>query len=210
MFDWLKKKKIPSTQRKAPEVLGLRLGGAIGLDDLKFRLIEPHLTIDGAARTQMIQAVGEIELDDQTRLLRFYTDDEGYLQVLQNGKTDADVVEVKLVYFYETKPIDSEKQWEYWLDTELVLPDRKLDEHVFHKVWENERPVAMTEKTWFEDGTSDTTDQFVMVYERGIDSELFEGLQVIAEEKIGKNQMERSVVFSTSIDMSPTDFTVIG
>lgn len=210
MFDWFKKKQPQAVQCDIPEVLGLRLGGAIELDDLKFRLIEPQLTIEGASRTQLIKAVGEVNLDGQTRLLRFYTDDDGYIQVLQNGKTDADVVEVKLVYFYETKPIDSDKLWDNWLATELVLPNRKLDDYEFYKAWENDRPVAMTEKTWFEDKTSSETDQFVMVYEREIDSELFEGLQVIAEEKIVNNQADRSVVFSTSIDMSPTDFKVIG
>lgn len=210
MFGWFKKKEQQPSSPKAPEVLGLRLGGAIELDDLKFRLIEEDLTIEGAARTQLIKAVGEVELDGQTRLLRFYTDDDGYFQVLQNGKTDADVVEVKLVYFYETKPIDSDKQWEYWLATELVMPNKTLDEQTFYKVWENERPVAMTEKTWFEDGSISETDQFAMVYEREINSELFEGLQIIAEEKIENNQAQRSVVFSTSIDVSPTDFRVIG
>ncbi|UGA55337.1 YjfK family protein [Vibrio sp. VB16] len=210
MFDWFKKKEQQPEALSAPEVLGMRLGGAIELDDLKFRLIEEYLTIEGAARTQLIKAVGEVKLDGQTRLLRFYTDDDGYFQVLQNGKTDADVTEVKLVYFYETKPVDSDKQWEHWLATELVLPNKKLDEYTFYKAWDNERPVAMTEKTWFEDGSVTETDQFAMVYEREINSELFEGLQIIAEEKIENNQTQRSVVFSTSIDVSPTDFRIIG
>ncbi|MDB1124767.1 YjfK family protein [Vibrio algarum] len=210
MFGWFKKKEQQPQKPSSPEVLGLRLGGAIELDDLKFRLIEEYLTIEGAARTQLIKAVGEVELDGQTRLLRFYTDDDGYFQVLQNGKSDADVAEVKLVYFYETKPIDSDKQWEHWLASELVKPNKILDEQTFYKVWENERPVAMTEKTWFEDGSVSETDQFAMVYEREINPELFEGLQIIAEEKIENNQPQRSVVFSTSIDVSPTDFRVIG
>ncbi len=210
MFDWFKKKESQPETSKIPEVLGLRLGGAIELDDLKFRLIEEQLTIEGAARTQLIKAVGEVTLDSQTRVLRFYTDDDGYFQVLQNGHTDEGVIEVKLVYFYETKPIDSDAAWEQWLETELMLPTRELDGQVFDKVWENERPVAMTEKTWFEDGSASETDQFAMVYEREAGEDLFEGLQVIAEEKIENNQIERSVVFSTSVDVSPTDFRVVG
>ncbi|MHA2936694.1 YjfK family protein [Vibrio sp. RC27] len=210
MFDWLKKKEQKTQPESAPEVLGMRLGGAIELDDLKFRLIEDSLTIEGAARTQLIKAVGVVELDGQTRLLRYYTDDDGYFQVLQNGTTDADIVEVKLVYFYETKPIDTDTQWEAWLSTHLVAANQSLDDQVFYKAWDNERPVAMTEKTWFEDGSISATDQFAMVYEREITPELFEGLQVIAEEKVENNQLQRSIVLSTSIDVSPTDFRVIG
>ncbi|WP_413285107.1 YjfK family protein [Vibrio sp. MA40-2] len=209
MFDWFKKKQQAEPVR-SPEVLGFRLGGAVELDDLKFRLIEPDLTIEGAARTQLIKAVGQVELDQQTRLLRFYTDDDGYFQVLQNGTTDADVMEVKLVYFYQTKPIDTEQQWENWLATELLLANQMLDGQEFYKAWDNERPVAMTEKTWFEDGSVSETDQFVMVYEREINAELFEGLQLIAEEKLENNQLQRSVVFSTSVDVSPTDFNIVG
>ena len=210
MFDWFKKKKQQIEPVRSPEVLGLRLGGAIELDDLKFRLIEPDLTIEGATRTQLIKAVGLVELDEQTRLLRFYTDDDGYFQVLQNGSTDADVIEVKLVYFYQTKPIDTEQQWEHWLTKELLLPNQTLDGETFYKAWDNERPVAMTEKTWFEDGSMSETDQFVMVYERQINDELFEGLHIFAEEKLENNQLQRSIVFSTSIDVSPTDFNIVG
>ncbi len=210
MFDFFKKKTEQKEKPTAPEVLGLRLGGAFKLDDLKFRLIEDKLTIDGAARTQLIQAVGEVELDSQTRLLRFYTDDDGYIQVLQAGHSEADVMEVKLVYFYETLPVDTDKSWDRWLATDLVLPERTLADNTFYKAWDNERPVAMTEKTWLEDGSTSETDQFTMVYERQIDDDLFENLFVIGEEKIEGNQAQRSIVLSTSIDLSPTDFSVIG
>ncbi len=210
MFDWFKKKEPQPETPNVPEVLGLRLGGAVELDDLKFRLIEEQLTIEGAARTQLINAVGEVTLDSQTRVLRFYTDDDGYFQVLQNGRTDEGVMEVKLVYFYETKPVDTDAAWEQWLEKDLLLPTRDLDGQTFEKVWENERPVAMTEKTWLEDGSVSETDQFVMVYEREAGPDLYEGLQVIAEEKIENNQAERSVVLSTSVDVSPTDFRVVG
>ncbi len=57
MFDWFKKKKTPETPLPhSPEILGLRLGGAFELDDLKLRLIEPDLIIEGAARTPAHQS----------------------------------------------------------------------------------------------------------------------------------------------------------
>ncbi|MDX1303051.1 YjfK family protein [Photobacterium sp.] len=211
MFDWLKKKTTPEKPiQQAPEILGLRLGGAFELDDLKLRLIEPDLVIEGASRTQLIKAVGEVQLDEQTRLLRYYTDDDGFIQVLTHGQTEADVSEVKLYYFYDTKPIDTESEWKHLLHNQIVQPTWELEGHTFEKVWDNSRPVAMTEKTWLENGSISETDQFVMIYEREIGNDIFECLLVAGEEKIIHNRPERSLATSTGINLAPTDFKLIG
>ncbi|WP_036830364.1 DUF2491 family protein, partial [Photobacterium sanctipauli] len=144
----------------------------------KLRLIEPDLIIEGAARTQLIKAVGEVKLDEQTRLLRYYTDDDGFIQVLLHGESEADISEVKLYYFYETKPIDSQDQWQQLLDNTLVQDNWQLEGHDFAKAWDNTRPVAMTEKTWHENGKVSETDQFVMIYEREAADNQFEFLLV--------------------------------
>ncbi|MBW3698437.1 DUF2491 family protein [Vibrio sp. T187] len=210
MFGWFKKQKAEEVQKPvAPEVLGLRLGGAFELDDLRLKIIEPSLTIEGASRTQIIKAVGEVKLDNQSRLVRFYTDDEGYVQILQNGTSEADIVEVKLWYFYESKPIDTDKQWEELLATGVVQPSQTLEGNQFEKVWENVRPVPMTETTWDQSGNITKTDQFVMVYEREAQDDLFESLVVSAEEIVVNNQLERCVVTSTGINLTPTDFALI-
>ncbi|MGF1685122.1 YjfK family protein [Photobacterium japonica] len=211
MFDWFKKKTTtPPPADTGPECLGLRLGGAFELDDLKLKIIEPLLTIEGAARTQLIKAVGEVQLDEQTRILRYYTDDDGFIQILTHGPSEADISEVKLYYFYESRPIDSDAQWQQLLDKQIVQPQWTLDDQTFDKVWDNDRPVAMTEKTWLENGTITQTDQFVMIYDRDCGDEQFESLLVAGEEKIYHNQAERCLALSTGFDLSPTDFTLIG
>ena len=211
MFDWFKKKKTPEdTAPKPPEILGLRLGGAFELDDLKLRLIEPDLVIEGAARTQLIKAVGEVQLDEQTRLLRYYTDDDGFIQVLTHGQTEADIGEVKLFYFYDTKPIDTDAEWEHLLQNQIVRPTWELEGYTFDKVWDNSRPVAMTETTWLENGAISETDQFVMVYERDVGNDIFESVFVAGEEKIVNNRAEHCLATSTGFNLSPTDFRLIG
>ncbi|MEL6117378.1 YjfK family protein [Photobacterium sp. SP02] len=211
MFDWLKKRKqAATTEPAAPEIIGLRLGGAFELDDLKLRLTEPSLMIEGAARTQLIQAVGEVWLDEQTRLIRYYTDDEGFVQVLTHGAGDADVSEVKLFYFYDSKPVDTDSEWQHLLDKGIVKGQWQLEDFTYQQVWENSRPVAMTEKTWLQNGTTSSTDQFAMVYERDAEAAVKEVLLVSAEEKIFNNRAERSLVLSTGFDLSPTDFKLIG
>ncbi|MCW8328780.1 YjfK family protein [Photobacterium sp. SDRW27] len=211
MFDWFKKKTAPQDSApKPPEILGLRLGGAFELDDLKLRLIEPDLVIEGASRTQLIKAVGEVQLDEQTRLLRYYTDDDGFIQVLTHGTSEADISEVKLYYFYDTKPIDTESEWKHLLHNQIVQPTWELEGHLFEKVWENSRPVAMTEKTWLENGKISETDQFVMIYEREVGNDVFESVLVAGEEQIVHHRAERSLATSTGINLSPTDFKLIG
>ncbi|KDM89858.1 YjfK family protein [Photobacterium galatheae] len=211
MFDWFKKRKEPEASGPAaPEILGLRLGGAFELDDLKLRLTESSLMIEGASRTQLIQAVGEVWLDEQTRLVRYYTDDDGFIQVLTHGTGEADVSEVKLFYFFESKPVDTDSEWQHLLDQGIVKNQWQLEDYSYQKIWDNSRPVAMTETTWLQNGTTSNTDQFVMLYEREAEPELKEVLLVAAEEKIFDNRAERSLVLSTGFDLSPTDFKLIG
>ena len=84
MFSKLFKKKTED-KPKTPEVMGLYLGGSFELDNLKMSLLEPSLVIEKSARSQLIQAVGEAPLDTGGTLLRFYTDDDGFLQVVLDG-----------------------------------------------------------------------------------------------------------------------------
>ena len=212
MFDWLKKKMQPPAPRgePAPEVLGLRLGGGIELDTLRLSLLEGQVTFEGAASTQLIQAVGRVILDDSHQLLRFYTDDDGFIQVLLSGGTTDDCVsEVKLWYFYQTRPVDGDAAWNRLLETELVQPEWDLDGQAFTKAWDNTKPVAMTETTWQQNGSRSDTDQFVMLYERPLDNGDAEMLMVAGEEKISGHQAEHSLVLATGIDLSPTDFRFV-
>ncbi|MGL4268208.1 MAG: YjfK family protein [Plesiomonas sp.] len=212
MFDWFKKKTAPApTAPNTPEVLGLRLGGVVELDDLALRLIEPHVIFEGAARSQIIQAVGEVKLDDNSRLLRFYTDDDGFIQVLQQGGTeDSHVIDVKLWYFYQTQAVDTQANWDDLLQNGIVRSEWTLEGETFAKVWHNERPVAMTEKTW-NAGTQypAETDQFIMLYQRQVNDSLDEFVMISAEEKLIFNDQERALVISSGINLTPTDFKVI-
>lgn len=208
MFDWFRKKE--KNQETIPEVLGLRLGGVIDLDPLKLQLIEDDLTIENAASTQLIQAVGEIQLGDNNRILRFYTDDDGFIQVIQYGTDELGIEEVKLVYYYDTLVINNQKEWENYLKHKLVKEVWNLDSQTFHKAWDNNSPVAMTETIWTIEKSKSQLDQFIMIYEREINDDLFETLFVIAEEKIESNQYHRCISISTAFDLSQTDFKTIG
>lgn len=208
------RKEKPSGPR-APEIMGLYLGGSFELDDLRLRLLEPELTIDGAARTHLIQAVGEVHLDTGGKILRFYTDDDAFLQVvLDGGDSEQHITDVKLWYFYETKTVGSDSQWQSLINGGISKPEYSLEGHGFRRVWDAvgdaSPPVAMTEKTYEEDGDISETDQFVMLYERPIGEDEVETLLVCGEEKIIDNRADRCLVISTGFNLQPADIRING
>jgi hypothetical protein len=215
VFDrWFGKKDNP-VEIKAPEIMGLRLGGAFELDELKLRLIEPELVVEGVAKTQLIQAVGIVKLDESSTVLRYYTDDDGYLQLLlTGGMTENHIDDVKLWYFYDTKAIANDHQWERLLKEEISQPSVTLEGNSYQRVWEGAKsqspPVAMTETTTAENGSITDTDQFAMLYEREIEGGQFEYLMKAGEERIIENRLDRCIVTSTAFDIRPADIEIIG
>ncbi|MBO0216768.1 DUF2491 family protein, partial [Vibrio sp. Vb2880] len=87
-----------------------------------------------------------IELGDDTRLVRYYTDDEGYFQVLVEGPDDTGIKEISLWYFYDSTPIDTQTSWNNLLNEQIVTKEQELEGHLFQPHWDNEKPVLMTEK----------------------------------------------------------------
>lgn len=215
MFEnWFGNKPQPVVS-PAPEIMGLRLGGAFELDDLKLRLIEPSLVVENVARTQLIQAVGVVKLDESATLLRYYTDDEGFLQVLlSGGMTENHIADVKLWYFYSTTGVGSDADWEQLLASGISATGAELEGNSYTRVWEttgaSSPPVAMTERTYQEDGSESETDQFVMLYQREVAPDRFEYLMKAGEEKIIDNRADRCLVLSTAFDIQHADISIIG
>lgn len=207
--------KQQDTKPKAPEVMGLFLGGAFELDPLKLKLIEPSLVVEGVAKTQLIQAVGEVKLDENTTVLRFYTDDDAFLQVLlTGGMTENHISDVKLWHFYDTQGVANSSEWDRLIENGISQASYALEGNHYGRVWgstsESSPPVAMTETTYSEDGSTSETDQFAMLYERELEGDEFEFVFVVGEEKIVNYQADRCLVISTGFNIQPADITIIG
>lgn len=214
MFNLFKKDKKPDAP-KPPEVMGLRLGCSFELDPLHLKLLSPMLVTEGINPSQVIEAVGQVDLEDTT-ILRFYTDDEAFLQVVVQGPLEEDnVIDVKLFHFFDTFDISSSAAWEDLLKNKIGQPQYTVAEHTYERVWQSatayHAPVAMTEKTFAENGTVSETDQFVMLFERHVDSDNTESLLVSAEEVLDShNNLSRCLVLSTGIMVSPSQITIHG
>lgn len=215
MLKWFNKKPTEAPQPQAPKILGLGLGGAFELDALRLRMVEPAVIFENASSTQFIQAVGQVQLDADTTLLRYYTDDDAFIQVLlQGGLSEQHIVEVKLWYFYSTQGIAHKTDWEHTLRNAISLPEYSLEGHTFTRVWndvgQHSPPVAMTEETVSGSGERSETDQFAMLYEREAAPRVMEYLLVAGEEKIINDRPERALVISTGIDLDLADLTFTG
>jgi hypothetical protein len=198
-----------------PELLGIRLGGAVELNDIKLRMLEEATTFQSVNKIQLIQAVGVVNLDEETTVLRFYTDDDGFFQfILEGGMTENHISDGKLWFFYDTHGIGSETEWNRQLEYGISQAEYSLNEQTFTRMWkvvgDRNPPVAMRETTYSENGGKSETDQFIMLYEREASDSLIEYLMVSGEERIVENNVDRCLVTSTGIDITLADFSIIG
>ncbi len=211
---WFEKRKEPQ-QNPAPQIMGLGLGSSFELDPLWLRITEPLLQTDGIAPTQIIQAVGKVDWDD-TQIYRFYTDDEAWLQVVATGEQESDVVDVSLFHYFDTRDVASEQQWKELLNERIGAPSYQLNDRIYERVWTSEgsyhMPVHMRERTYQADKTFPSeTDQFTMLFQRVLnDAGDVELLFVSAEEVQVNNNLERCLVLSTGVKLSPTQLTIHG
>ena len=212
---WLSdKKKSPKPQEQL-SILGLRIGCSFEIDTLFLKLVEDELVIKESNNTHIIQAAGLVDLGG-TYLFRFYTDDDAFLQVVaEGGKSDEHVVDVKLYHFYDTLDISSEATWNDLLYKKIGAPTYALEGHEYQRVWTSvddyHNPVHMAEKTTDSAGESSETDQFTMLFERAIKNEMTESLFLSAEEtEDPPGQLNRCLVMSTGITLSPSQITIHG
>ena len=209
------RKKDDKPKVTAPEIIGLHLGGAFELDKLRIQLIEPELIVENLATTQFIEAVGVIKLDSNTTVLRFYTDDEGFIEILlDGGMSESHIADVKLWYFYDTQGVVGDKSWDATLKNHISKAEHQLDDYSYSRVWNSiegeAAAVAMTEKTYHANGEVSETDQFVMLYERAVNDGLMEYCRLVGEEKIINNVADRYLVSMTGFDLQPADIEITG
>ena len=214
MFNMFKKKPSLPIDIKKPEVMGLCVGSSFDIDKLAFQLILKELLISDVADTQLIQAAGKVDLGSAS-LLRFYTDDEAWLQVVcEGGMSEENIVDVTLFHYYDTLHV-SGAQWDDILNHKIGTPTYELEGNIYERVWtstsEYHPPVAMQEETF--DNTNDVakTDQFVMLFERELSDGSYEQLYLSAEETLNdNNQLEQCLVISSGVKLSPTQIRVNG
>lgn len=191
---------------------GLGSGRMLNLDNSLKLMLDGHSELI-VPDEEVVWSVGQVDLGQSMRLVRFYFEDEDYwMQVMMNGPAAEDVQDIILFGYSSVVTINSETELK-----RLVGPDSKIGLPVYeHDGWEYERQwgteqgqtelTPMTEEVSNPEGAY-RVEHLSMLYARDtglIDRREFLLLSVEEDE-------EGVVSLSTSlgVTLQSTDFTVI-
>lgn len=205
----------PKSVVQKPSIMGLTAGTSFKVDTLAIQLLLDHLVISGVAETQVIQAAGIVDMDGNT-LLRFYTDDEAWLQIVcQGAPAPENIIDVKLFHYYDTKSV-SEHEWNAVLREDVAMADFELEGNHYTPVWQgasggSAKPVHLKELCYDKESDEpDETAQFAMLYERELPTGNgeHEFLFVSAEEKFVNGRADRCLVWSSGVNLTPSQLMI--
>lgn len=197
--------------------LNLRIGAAVDIDTLPFRMNADDLHIVLPEETMLIVAQGFIDLGDGSYVHRYYADDDRMIQVLTvNGTEDQHVEEITLYAPYQSYYPDSAGEWAQWTAKGGKLGSSSYqmeDGTEYKRIWfdtteGHAEPVQFTESI-YEDPESDAhreNFQKVMLFGRNLeDSKKNEYLLMTVE----SYEREETVELMVGVDIELSLLKVI-
>lgn len=119
--------------------LNLRIGAAVDIDTLPFRMHEDALHFKLPEETILIVAQGFIDLGDGSYVHRYYAGDDTMIQVMTvNGTEDQHVEEITLYVPYQSYYPDSVGEWAQWTEKggKLGAASYRMDDGTEYKrIW---------------------------------------------------------------------------
>ena len=215
MFDFFRKKKAAKPSLPAP--LNLRLGGAAELDLLPFQMIRDQLHFSLPEGAQTIEAAGFIDLGGGASISRFYTADDGFIQISTTGGYETqNIDDIKLFVFEQTHTIASKRGVEVWVSDSgsIGRPEFILSDTLYKRVWDTEvqgkiEAVQLTEvvHTREEGAEPYEVDHLAMLYQRQVPETdrieyLFASLEFTSEE-------EATAVVSLGVDLDISSMSIM-
>ena len=217
VFDWFKsQKKEQSHTASLPSPLNLRLGCAVELDTLPLQILRNNLNLELPEGVQTVEAVGFVDLGAGSSLCRFYTSEDGFIQVTtQGGYEPQHVDDIKFFVFAQSHNIASQSGVSLWVsDTGLIgNKNFELYDTDYQRVWDNAlpgriEPVSFTETVHSRDESIETydVDHLAMLYQRGLESsERYEYLLASLE---FSGEDEATAVVSLGFDLDSTSMNI--
>ena len=202
----------PLADTLALNAFGLGPGRMLDLDDSLKLMLNGHSELV-VPDEEVVWSVGQVDLGQSIRLLRFYFEDEDYwMQVMMNGPAAEDVQDIILFGYSSVVTITSEAELK-----RLVGPASTVGMPIFeHDGWQYERQwgseagqtelTPLTEKVTSPDG-SYKVEHLSMLYARDtglVDRREFLLLSVEEDE-----EGNVSLTTSVGVTLQSTDFTVI-
>lgn len=219
MFDFLKKAiRARQLEGQPPPLtgglalpLGMRMGASVVVDPLPLKMLGAATLLRLPQDPQVVEARGEVDLGQGTRLHRFYLSDDLFVQV---NVTGASVEDIKLFQYHDTVRPGSRHALEQWLKPGSELG--QLHVTAFGQRWERcwgepheawAPPVVFDERVW-KQGTAPDYDltHYAMLYQRPLPGERWETLLISLEDS-GPNDF--CIVYSIGIDLSQADLEIV-
>lgn len=217
IFDWLKSNKKEEAKRPSlPSPLNLRLGSAVELDLLPLQMVREQLGFTPPERLQTIEAVGFVGLGAGASLCRFYTADDGFIQISTSGGYETqNIDDIKFFVFTQTHNIASQSGVSLWVGDAGLIGDKHfgLSDRDYQRVWDDVvpgriEPVNFTETVHSRDESVATydVDHLAMLYQRQISgSERYEYLLASLE---FSSEDEATAVVSLGFDLDVSSMNI--
>jgi hypothetical protein len=200
--------------------LGARLGGAVTIDETPFKILGAQFGFACPSNPQMIEAIGEIDLDEHgaagSKLTRLYLTDDAFIQI---STTNGQVMDVKLFVYDDTINPVNQSDFQAWVQggSRLGQPYYELDDRRYERRWGDS---ATGESLWvppivFEERVYKTSPAksdyaltlYSMLYERDIEGSERTEVLVVAAEDSGPNDFCISQALGTTLRLDDLDIT---
>lgn len=218
IFDWLKSDKDDKNSKTVmPSPLNLRLGSAVELDLLPLQVIREQLRCTLPEGAQIIEAAGFIDLGAGASLCRFYTSDDGFIQISTKcGYKNQHIDDIKFFIFTQTHNTTSQSGVDVWVSEKGLIGKAQfqLEETIYQRVWDDMvpgaiEPVSFTETVHNRDSSVATydVDHLAMLYQRPVsDGDRYEYL-LASLEFSGEDEATAVVSLGFDLDISSMHIT---
>lgn len=194
--------------------LGLRLGGAIAIDPLIFKVAAQKLGFEGHEGHSTIEAYGMVDLGGGAALHRFYLSDDAWLQV---KTTSGQVDELMYFVFHETINPPTSSSFKIWVQNGSPIGThlQRVKDRDYFRVWGDTQdllswapPIVFDEAVYKGRPAvkSYALTHYAMLYQREVpDMDRVEALLISAEDY---GPTEFCVVYSLGINVTTADLTI--
>ena len=212
-MSWFNRDKPSNTTSRFP--LGARLGGAVVVDEMPFRLAGNAFAFECPSNPQIIEAIGEIDLGEGSRLHRLYLSDDAFLQIPTTGDVNG-VGDVSLFVYADSISPANQAAFRDWVAPGSLLgaATYAYAGREYRRVWGEGADVRWTPPVVFDENvykrTADSSDYglslYSMLYEREIEGADRSELLLVAAEDSGPNTFCISIALG--VPLGAADFEI--
>jgi len=191
-----------------PLPYGARLRAAVKFDDLLYKLNGQALGFEWPESPQIIEAIGDIDLGEGSRLYRLYLTDDSYLQIATANGQPGDV---NLFVYAESINPSTKAEFERWV-TAGAPTEYRLGNYTYSRVWGDgeaiTQRVPLEERVYKKDLHTHEYDLTIysMLYSREVPNFDRNEMLFVAGEDSGPNDFVISQ--AVGIPLSTADFEI--